>query len=127
MSAGSNASYVEDQRRIAKMDCTQQPLSEEDVTMSSTMIVNTEWPGFSPNAYRLLGVDRELDAASYRPGDQPFEKLTGHLYLGEITRRILLRSDCSQIQAHQLYWLNALFLGLIISAVQMGQCIACGL
>ena len=96
MFAGSNASYVEDTKRVAKIDPKQQPLS-------GTMVINTEWPGFSPNAYRLLSVDRELDAASHKPGDQPFEKLTGHLYLGEITRRILLRSDCLQIQGLWLY------------------------
>ena len=93
MSAGSNASYVEDMRRITKIDFQREPLS-------GTMVINIEWSEFSPNAYRLLSVDRELDAASLRPGEEPFEKLTGYLYLGEITSRILLRSVCLQIPAH---------------------------
>ena len=56
------------------------------------MVVNIEWPGFSSDALPQLAEDRELDAESPDPGSQRFEKLTSGLYLGDIARRIILRS-----------------------------------
>ena len=41
----------------------------------------------------VLPEDDALDAASNNPGQQRFEKLTAGLYLGDIARRIILRSN----------------------------------
>ena len=56
------------------------------------MCVNTEWPGFFSHVLPILNEDQELDAESDHPGQHCFEKLTAGLYLGEVARRILLRS-----------------------------------
>ncbi len=40
----------------------------------------------------MLPEDDALDAATNNPGQQRFEKLTAGLYLGDIARRIILRS-----------------------------------
>ena len=47
---------------------------------------------WSPELPRLPE-DEQLDAESRKPGQQRFEKLTAGLYMGEITRRILLKCE----------------------------------
>ncbi|KAL4807705.1 hypothetical protein BDV18DRAFT_107247 [Aspergillus unguis] len=62
---------------------------------TSEIIVNTEWTisGVFP-PLRDLGIvtswDAQLDAASARPGFQPFEYMTGGRYIGELIRLVLI-------------------------------------
>lgn len=62
---------------------------------TSEIIVNTEWTisGVLPPLKELDIItewDAQLDAASARPGFQPFEYLTGGRYIGELVRLILI-------------------------------------
>ncbi|KAL4878922.1 hypothetical protein BJY04DRAFT_194892 [Aspergillus karnatakaensis] len=62
---------------------------------TSQIIVNTEWTisGVLPPLKELDIVskwDDELDAASARPGFQPFEYMTGGRYIGELIRLIFM-------------------------------------
>ncbi|KAK9811576.1 hypothetical protein WJX72_006374 [[Myrmecia] bisecta] len=84
MGTGTNACYLEQLSHIEKWLPGFRP-------RTSDMVVNTELPGFTAPELPLLDVDEELDAESNHPGQQTFEKLTAGLYMGEITRRILLR------------------------------------
>ncbi|KAI9369714.1 hypothetical protein BJX61DRAFT_134226 [Aspergillus egyptiacus] len=61
---------------------------------TSEIIVNTEWTisGVLPPLKELNIItkwDTQLDAASARPGFQPFEYMTGGRYIGELIRLIL--------------------------------------
>lgn len=82
---GCNASYVEELSNIIKLP------SESQKNKHGTMVINTEWPNFISHTLQVLPEDRQLDNESLKPGDQPFEKLTGALYLGDVARRVLLR------------------------------------
>lgn len=62
---------------------------------TSEIIVNTEWTisGVLPPLKELDIItkwDAELDAASARPGFQPFEYMTGGRYVGELIRLIFI-------------------------------------
>lgn len=80
MHAGTNAAYVE---RISNIPSMGQP----DATADAETVVNTEWGAFSCAAIPRCAADAALDAASVRPGAQPFEKLVSGMYLPEIVRR----------------------------------------
>lgn len=56
------------------------------------MAINCEWGAFD-NAHRVLPRNRHdvaIDAASPKPGEQAFEKMSAGLYLGEILRLVLV-------------------------------------
>ena len=50
-----------------------------------------EWADYTSDVLPWLEEDRELDAASYHPGQHHFEKMTSGLYMGDLARRIILR------------------------------------
>ncbi|KAF8592467.1 hexokinase [Ramaria rubella] len=83
---GTNGAYVEDVAKITK-------LGNSDVAVpGGKMVVNTEWGGFD-NQRRVLPItpfDNKLDRKSINPRFQSFEKFISGMYLGEITRNILL-------------------------------------
>ncbi len=56
------------------------------------MVVNTEWGAFNNTRTHLPSTpyDNALDRHSINPGFQAFEKFISGMYLGEITRRVLL-------------------------------------
>jgi hexokinase len=56
------------------------------------MIINTEWGGFNNTRTRLPTTiyDNKLDRESINPKFQAFEKFISGMYLGEITRNVLL-------------------------------------
>ncbi|KAF9148892.1 glucokinase [Linnemannia schmuckeri] len=79
---GTNGAYVEDTRSIKTMST---PTADE-------MIINIEWGNFDKDK-RFLPVtifDNKLDRESINPGVHVFEKMISGMYLGEITRNILL-------------------------------------
>ncbi|KAF9541083.1 glucokinase [Mortierella hygrophila] len=79
---GTNGAYVEATRSIKTMPT---PTAKE-------MIINIEWGNFDKDK-RFLPVtpfDNKLDRESINPGVHVFEKMISGMYLGEITRNILL-------------------------------------
>lgn len=83
---GTNGAFVEKTASFTKMgDALREVKSEY-------MVVNTEWGAFD-NERTVLDVtpfDNKLDRESINPRFQCFEKLISGMYLGEITRNILL-------------------------------------
>ncbi|KAL1915883.1 uncharacterized protein VTP21DRAFT_6271 [Calcarisporiella thermophila] len=85
---GTNAAYIERTQNIPKLkecaDLVTDPSSDR-------MILNTEWDIFGSAEYLpLTKYDVELDKESTIPGFQAFEKMCSGMYLGEITRRVLI-------------------------------------
>ena len=85
---GCNAAYMANLSSIGKMkDSDRRAASAQ----SDKMAINCEYGAFD-NAHRVLPTtkyDAQIDAASPRPGEQAFEKLSAGLYLGEIYRLIM--------------------------------------
>lgn len=84
---GTNGAYVERRERIAKLKV----VDPED-PRPSTMIINSEWGGFDDERAILpvLPHDNFVDRTAIRPGHHAFEKMISGMYLGEITRTVLL-------------------------------------
>ncbi|KAI1298318.1 glucokinase [Mortierella claussenii] len=78
---GTNGAYVEDARNIKTMTCN-----------SNEMIINTEWGNYDKDkAFLPVTIfDNKLDRESINPGVHIFEKMISGMYLGEITRNVLL-------------------------------------
>ncbi|GAA93445.1 hypothetical protein E5Q_00086 [Mixia osmundae IAM 14324] len=82
---GTNGAYVESMKSIPK-------LKEDSTAASQDMIVNTEWGAFD-NARKVLRVtpyDNKVDRESINPRRQCFEKMISGMYLGEVTRNVIL-------------------------------------
>lgn len=87
LGTGTNAAYREQVKNIPK-------LSNDVRAKGGEMIINTEWGNFGSKVLGQLPlspVDINLDADSRNPGMQKFEKMISGLYLGEITRLILVK------------------------------------
>ena len=54
------------------------------------MIINTEWCNFGARHLPITQFDRLLDQQSNNPNIHNFEKMTAGMYLGEITRQVLV-------------------------------------
>jgi hexokinase len=80
---GCNAAYYERIASIAKLN---------DTENDREMIVNTEWGAFDTErlVLPLTRFDVRVDRESPHPFKQPFEKLIGGEYLGEILRLVIL-------------------------------------
>lgn len=79
LGTGTNACYPEKTVRIAKY---------HGPGASAEMIVNVEWGGF--NHLKANVYDRTLDRASCNAGEQQLEKMVSGMYLGEITRLVIV-------------------------------------
>ena len=79
MGTGTNACYREKCSKIEK-------LREPD--SNGHMIVNMEWGNF--DKCRPTWYDKELDRASVNPGAMHLEKMVSGMYLGEVTRLVLV-------------------------------------
>jgi len=79
LGTGTNACYREKCSNIKKM---------EGGGCDGHMIVNMEWGNF--DKLRLTYYDRELDASSVNPGAMYLEKMVSGMYLGELTRHVLV-------------------------------------
>ncbi|KAI0356672.1 hypothetical protein OH77DRAFT_1423624 [Trametes cingulata] len=83
---GTNGAYVESVENIKKLGNS--PARQK----GGHMIVNTEWGAFN-NTRTVLPTtpfDNKVDRESINPRLQAFEKFISGMYLGEITRNILL-------------------------------------
>ncbi|KAG0366286.1 hypothetical protein BC939DRAFT_436784 [Gamsiella multidivaricata] len=78
---GTNGAYVENTHNIKTMHAD-----------SDEMIINTEWGNFDKdkNYLPVTIFDNKLDRESINPGVHVFEKMISGMYLGEITRNVLL-------------------------------------
>ncbi|KAG0006785.1 glucokinase [Modicella reniformis] len=82
LGTGTNGAYVEDTSNIEGIDKS-----------SKEMLINIEWGNFS-NCRKCLPVsddfDDPVDNGSPNPGIHRFEKMISGMYLGEITRNVLV-------------------------------------
>ncbi|KAG2119119.1 uncharacterized protein F5147DRAFT_668293 [Suillus discolor] len=83
---GTNGAYVEEVSKITKLS------QNHTVAAGGEMIVNTEWGAFnnSRSALPTTPYDNKLDRESINPRFQAFEKFISGMYLGEITRNVIL-------------------------------------
>lgn len=83
---GTNMCYMEKQENIEALE-KQMPGKE--------MCINTEWGAFGDNSGCLkpfrTEFDLEIDQNSPNPGEHIFEKMISGMYMGEITRLIILK------------------------------------
>lgn len=78
---GTNACYREE---ISKIKRWRRPFR----TGPGKMIVNTEWGNF--NKLHFTAYDKTLDRATHNRGEQLLEKMVSGMYLGEVTRLVLV-------------------------------------
>ncbi|KZP07136.1 hypothetical protein FIBSPDRAFT_914553 [Athelia psychrophila] len=83
---GTNGAWVEDVHKITKLG------NSPAAALGGQMIVNTEWGAFNNSRSHLPSTpfDNKLDRESINPRFQAFEKFISGMYLGEITRNVLL-------------------------------------
>ncbi|KAJ6627457.1 hypothetical protein B0H10DRAFT_2210381 [Mycena sp. CBHHK59/15] len=83
---GTNGAYVEEVANITKLG------NSPAAARGGLMVVNTEWGAFNNTRSHLPSTpfDNSLDRLSINPRFQAFEKMISGMYLGEITRNILL-------------------------------------
>lgn len=83
LGTGTNACYFEHIDQIPKW---------KGSTEEKQVIINMEWGAFDDNrqVLPLTMYDVQLDEESLNPGKQTFEKMISGMYLGEITRLVLL-------------------------------------
>ncbi|KAI0786465.1 hexokinase-domain-containing protein [Abortiporus biennis] len=83
---GTNGAYVENVEKITKLG--NHPARKH----GGDMVINCEWGAFnnSKSVLPITPFDQKLDRESINPRLQCFEKFISGMYLGEITRNILL-------------------------------------
>jgi len=84
LGTGSNAAYVE---RIEEIPKWKGPVPE-----SKEMVINMEWGNWGVDRVPLptTEYDQRLDRGSVHPGQYAFEKMISGMYLGEITRLVMI-------------------------------------
>lgn len=81
-SAGTNCAYYDKVANIGQF--------KQDTSIQTDMIINTEWCNFGSRHLPRTAYDDRLDIQSNNPGIHHFEKMTTGMYLGEITRQVLV-------------------------------------
>ncbi|KAI8094168.1 hexokinase-domain-containing protein [Thamnidium elegans] len=81
-SAGTNCAYYDKMSNIGQFKNEEQ--------QGHDMIINTEWCNFGSKHLPRTEFDDNLDLQSNNPGIHHFEKMTTGMYLGEITRQVLV-------------------------------------
>ncbi|KAF9008852.1 hypothetical protein BDQ17DRAFT_1388567 [Cyathus striatus] len=83
---GTNGAYIEEVAKIKKM------AGSPAAARGGFMVVNTEWGAFnnSRSHLPLTPFDNAVDRLSINPRYQAFEKFVSGMYLGEVTRNLLL-------------------------------------
>jgi len=86
LGTGTNGAYVEDVAKITKL------ANSAAAVRGGSMVVNTEWGAFDNSRAYLPSTpfDNSVDRLSINPRFQAFEKFVSGMYLGEITRNILV-------------------------------------
>ena len=87
---GTNACYLENIENVGTWD------EKEDVNAPEQpkhVIINTEWGAFGDNNeldFIRTKWDKAVDEGSLNPGKQTFEKMISGMYMGELTRQVLV-------------------------------------
>ncbi|KAK0206198.1 hypothetical protein DFS33DRAFT_565432 [Desarmillaria ectypa] len=83
---GTNGAYVEKVASITKLG------NSPAAAKGGVMVVNTEWGAFNNSRSHLPSTpyDNMLDRQSINPTFQAFEKFISGMYIGEVTRHVLL-------------------------------------
>ncbi|RDB20456.1 Glucokinase [Hypsizygus marmoreus] len=83
---GTNGAYVEEVSKITKLG------NSPAAAHGGHMVVNTEWGAFNNSRSHLpcTPFDNSVDRLSINPSYQAFEKMISGMYLGEITRNVLV-------------------------------------
>ncbi|KAI9485145.1 hypothetical protein BDB00DRAFT_773595 [Zychaea mexicana] len=91
LGTGTNACYYEKLKGIKKWDGGE--------TLSDEMVINTEWGAFDCERICLPMTihDNKLDRESHHPRQQIFEKMISGMYLGEISRNVIVHLVDRQI------------------------------
>jgi hexokinase len=80
LGTGTNAAYVEKSANIKKWNSD-----------DGEVIINTEWGAYDePSVLPITPYDMKLDRHSLNPKKQIFEKMISGMYLGELTRLVLI-------------------------------------
>ncbi|KAG0293081.1 glucokinase [Linnemannia gamsii] len=90
LGTGSNGAYIERVDRIRKRDTA--ALGDDVEASAQEMVINIEFGAFD-NERTVLPItmfDNKVDRKSLNPSKQLFEKMVAGMYLGEITRNVLL-------------------------------------
>nr|AIW65574.1 hexokinase 3 [Tigriopus japonicus] len=88
LGTGTNASYVEDMNHVELYEGPR-PRGCKSV------VINTEWGAFgNTGSLDIIRTryDHDMDSNSLNPGKQVYEKLISGMYLGELTRYILVHA-----------------------------------
>ncbi|GJN90557.1 hypothetical protein Rhopal_003569-T1 [Rhodotorula paludigena] len=96
---GTNGAYVEDLAKLTKMGYSKEDLEQSKAQGLDFMVVNTEWGAFD-NERKVLPFtvfDSRVDRISINPRKQAYEKMISGMYLGEVTRNVLLHLVDSQV------------------------------
>ncbi|GAA5987789.1 hypothetical protein JCM11641_004930 [Rhodosporidiobolus odoratus] len=96
---GTNGAYVESIDKLTKMGYQSEELEKNKKAGLDKMVVNTEWGAFD-NERKVLPFtvfDSRVDRISINPRKQAFEKMVSGMYLGEVTRNVLLHLVDSQV------------------------------
>lgn len=108
LGTGSNASYSELAKNVEKWHV-------ED--KSGEVLINMEWGGFGDNSsgydLELTDIDKVIDEQSLNKGQQLFEKQISGMYLGEMTRLIMI----------DLFYAKELFQDVRMLEVSASYCI----
>jgi hexokinase len=89
LGTGTNAAYVERAANIPKWD-----------VVDGDVVINTEWGAYGePSILPITPYDHMLDRSSENPKKQLFEKMISGLYMGELTRIIMM----DLVQSGQLF------------------------
>ncbi|KAM0753186.1 hypothetical protein T439DRAFT_339008 [Meredithblackwellia eburnea MCA 4105] len=94
---GTNGAYVESVDQITKIDAKQR--DEWKAKGVDKMVVNTEWGAFDNERVVLPFTlfDNRVDRISINPRKQAFEKMISGMYLGEVTRNVVLHLVDKQV------------------------------
>ncbi|KAF9906625.1 glucokinase [Linnemannia zychae] len=90
LGTGSNAAYIERVDRIKKREANL--FGNDDEASKKEMVINIEFGAFD-NERQVLPLtiyDNKVNRKSLNPSKQLFEKMVAGMYLGEITRSVLL-------------------------------------
>lgn len=84
---GTNGAYLEDRRKIVKLEI-EDPLNPKP----QTMIINAEWGGFDDerSILPITTFDNVVDRTAIKPRLHAFEKMISGMYLGELSRMVIL-------------------------------------
>ncbi|GAA5886185.1 hypothetical protein JCM6882_004292 [Rhodosporidiobolus microsporus] len=96
---GTNGAYVESIEKFTKMGYKKEELEQARKAGLDKMVVNTEWGSFDNerNVLPFTVFDSRVDRISINPRKQAFEKMVSGMYLGEVTRNVLLHLVDSQV------------------------------